>query len=84
MAAVTEAGSNSPDRPQTVENHAVQFVGAEVNISVNMQTQAGTAHRAQFREETNPREHAETGSDDPEGAGYQSLSSSCSQFLLHR
>ena len=26
-------------------------------------------HQAQFREETNPRDHAKTGSDDPEGAG---------------
>ena len=26
-------------------------------------------HQAQFREETNPRDHAETSSDDPEGAG---------------
>ena len=28
-------------------------------------------HQAQFREETNLRDHAKTGSDDPEGAGQQ-------------
>ena len=39
MPAVTEVGSNSPDHPQTVEIHVVQFVKAEVNISVNMQRQ---------------------------------------------
>ena len=33
---ITEAGSNSPDRPQTVEIHVVQLIDTEVNISVNM------------------------------------------------
>ena len=31
-----ESGFNSPDRPQTVEIHAVQSIDTDVNISVNM------------------------------------------------
>ena len=38
----------------------VQFIDREV-------------HQAHFREESNPRDHAKTGSDDPEGAGKQVL-----------
>ena len=41
-----QAGFNSPDRPQTVEIHAVQFVDAEVNISVNMLRQVPTERKA--------------------------------------
>ena len=42
----TEAGSNSPDRPQTVEIHAMQFVDTEVNISVNMRRQVPTERKS--------------------------------------
>ena len=41
-----QAGFNSADRPQTVEIHAVQFVDAEVNISVNMLRQVPTERKA--------------------------------------
>ena len=43
---VTEAGFNSPDRPQTVEIHVAQFIDTEVNISVNMQRQVPTERKS--------------------------------------
>ena len=45
MCGVTEAGSNSPDRPQTVEIHVALFINTEVNISVNMQRQVPTKRK---------------------------------------
>ena len=43
---ITEAGSNSPDCPQTMEIHALQFVDTEVNISVNMPRQVPTERKS--------------------------------------
>ena len=41
------------------------------NCSNQFNSSIAKVHQAEFREETNPRDHAKTGSDDPEGANKQ-------------